>query len=296
MEKKKKIAYGLIGFSIAGVLIGAFEGKFSSGLIGSLPFCLVCIYLLTSKNKVEPKIYSSDSEPNCESGSEIREWGYWDSFIHKEERQLRKQERALYIKPLKIHKDASNGEFVSLDTGEVYNTSLKSCTCESFRRDQIPCKHMYSLAYNIGFFKPIHSPSATVLKKLEVMEEFSKLDRESKYLIAYNRISSNDWSFFDKGTANTLLTTNLVNTTKDLRITLPKLTKYDLSKFLDKYGVSYKKSISKQEVIDILLDNENILNDSELYNLLPIPIKLNKSVEPFLGSLRGKYANEYSEC
>lgn len=42
------------------------------------------------------------------------------------------------------------------------------------------------------------------------------------------------------------------------------------------------------------MNKDKILNN-DLKATLPIPIKLNKDIVPYLGTFRGKYANEYSE-
>jgi len=38
----------------------------------------------------------------------------------------------------------------SRNSNNIYTTSLLNCDCEDFKRRNIPCKHMYKLAYELG--------------------------------------------------------------------------------------------------------------------------------------------------
>ena len=223
------------------------------------------------------------------------DWSFWDSSIHSQPKQRRKQERALHLAPYEINLNSASGEYVSTSTGEVYNTSLTSCTCESFVIEKAPCKHMYNLAYSLDVMVPSVDPINKDLLKEEALKEFSTLSRDDKYMIAYERISSTSWDFFSKEGARDLLKTNLVVTTNDLGVLLPRLTRYELSNVLDSHEIEYKKSASKKELIDICLENVGLVNDDNLKAMLPVPVKLNEDIIPYLGSFRGKYANEYSE-
>ena len=286
MSNNQKIAYGCFVFFAFALISGAAGGKIISGLVGGIPFLLIGIYFFKKNSNFRNKIKNS---PNS--------WDFWDKEIHSQKRQLRKQQRALYLQPYKTDVDNSRAEFVSMDTGEVYDTSLISCTCESFKKDIKPCKHMYCLSYNLGVFTPDRSvvENAKEFEEKEAfMKEFSRLDRETQRKIAYEHFSSENWSFVSKEESTVLLSTSLLCTTDDLTVVLPKLKKSDLIEILDKYNISYGNNPKKQTLIDTCLGNKDILY-IELTARLPVPVKLNKEAERYLGSFRGRYANTYAE-
>ena len=289
MNKTQKIAYGCVAFFVLGLVVGAVGGKFASAIVGGLPFLLAGLYFIKKNSDFQRKIKTA---PNS--------WNFWNDKIHFQEKQLRKQRRALYLQPYTINPNSSCAEFVSNETGEIYNTSLISCTCESYKRDMKPCKHMYCLAYNLGVFTPDSSamPNPAELEEFEektrIIQEFSKLDRETQRKIAYEHFSSDVWSFVKKEDSATLLSNNLLCTTDDLSIALPKLTKGEMSKILDSYNIAYEKNATKPMLMAVCLDNKDVILQ-DLKDVLPVPIKLNKQAEKYLGSLRGKYANMYAE-
>lgn len=286
MNKRIKISYGLIAFSILGVIIAASEGKIMSGFIGALPFLVLGIYFYLTKGKIKE---------SKKDKSTTNKWSSWDLSLHNNKAQAKKQIKALDLTPYKFDEDNLQAEFISKDTGEIYITSLNSCTCESFKREKVPCKHMYSLAYTLGVFKPKLKKSTNQSEKERMLQDFSTLDRECKYLIAYEHIPTYCWSFLDKEISQKLLDVGFVTTTDDLNVSLPKLTKNDLFNILDNNNISYKKSFSKSQIIELLIMNEDKILNNDLKATLPIPIKLNKDIVPYLGTFRGKYANEYSE-
>lgn len=286
MTKRLKISYGLIGFSVLGVIVGASEGKIISGFMGTLPFLLLGVYFYLTKNKVV-KSKKSKNEPNT--------WSSWSVNLHNTESQKRKQVRAMDLTPYKLDSKNSKAEFISKDTGEVYDTDLNSCTCGSFKKEKVPCKHMYSLAYALGVYKSKIKKPAIQLEKERVLHDFSKLDRQCKYLIAYEHIPSFSWSFLNKDISQKLLDAGFVVTTDDLQVILPKLTKNDLCKALDKNNIPYKANMTKTQIVDLCILNKDVILDDDFKSILPLPIKLNEDIKPYLGTFRGKYANEYSK-
>lgn len=286
MNKRIKISYGLIAFSILGVIIAASEGKIMSGFIGALPFLVLGIYFYLTKGKIKE---------SKKDKSTTNKWSSWDLSLHNNKSQAKKQIKALDLKPYKFDEDNLQAEFISKDTGEIYITSLNSCTCESFKREKVPCKHMYSLAYTLGVFKPKLKKSTNQSEKERMLQDFSTLDRECKYLIAYEHIPTYSWSFLDKEISQKLLDIGFVITTDDLNVILPKLTKDELYNILDNHNISYKKSFPKSQIIELLIMNKDKVLNDDLKAKLPVPIKLNKDIVPYIGTFRGKYANEYSE-
>jgi NAD-dependent DNA ligase len=73
--------------------------------------------------------------------------------IHSHEEQLGRQTRAREKKctPIKLDMEHQTAEF--LGSGKApYFTTLESCTCRDFSLRQLPCKHMYRLAHEVGVY------------------------------------------------------------------------------------------------------------------------------------------------
>lgn len=71
----------------------------------------------------------------------------YESFRKVKEKKL---DAALKYQPESFDKNSMTATFVSHSTGEVYNVSLKSCTCVDFSIHREPCKHMVRLAMLAG--------------------------------------------------------------------------------------------------------------------------------------------------
>ena len=76
-------------------------------------------------------------------------WNVW-SEIHSAPGQEKRLDsaRAAACTPLQVSQGGGTAEFKG--SGGVYQTSLNSCSCEDFRRRNLPCKHMYRLALELG--------------------------------------------------------------------------------------------------------------------------------------------------
>ncbi len=86
--------------------------------------------------------------------------------------------------------------FTSQDTGEVYETTLRSCTCKDFKFNTkgAPCKHMYALALQLGIFLV---PDRVDLHALlhDYAEQKSQLDQQKKeiFRIVNTRSQRSPW-------------------------------------------------------------------------------------------------------
>lgn len=76
-------------------------------------------------------------------------WNVW-SEIHSAPGQEKRLDsaRAAACTPLQVSQCGGTAEFKG--SGGVYHTSLNSCGCEDFRSRNLPCKHMYRLALELG--------------------------------------------------------------------------------------------------------------------------------------------------
>ena len=73
-------------------------------------------------------------------------------FLHTTAEQLKRQQSAQSLQLDSIDRDARTGKI------KTYDVSLDGCTCMDFSRRRKPCKHMYRLATELGFF-PIDAPT-----------------------------------------------------------------------------------------------------------------------------------------
>jgi len=91
-----------------------------------------------------------NSEENIEFS---KFWGAQSNFLHLDEKQIDRQNKALSQKhtPLLLDRDNKKAQFKGSE-GEIYISSLDNCTCMDYTRRKKPCKHMYRLAYELGFF------------------------------------------------------------------------------------------------------------------------------------------------
>ena len=55
------------------------------------------------------------------------------------------------INCLKLDPSNCTGVYQATGKGAAYNTSLYGCACQDHKKRKLPCKHMYHLAYNLGF-------------------------------------------------------------------------------------------------------------------------------------------------
>lgn len=82
-------------------------------------------------------------------------FGNWDSSIHNHHDQIKRIATMQKIKSssVSINFDSMTAEIEGRDG--IYNVSLDCCTCFDFDSRQLPCKHIYKLAFECGIFNPI---------------------------------------------------------------------------------------------------------------------------------------------
>ena len=110
-------------------------------------------------------------------------WDFWKNEIHSEKKQVIKQKKAIEseCKPKKINEDDFSAIFIASKDNSYYETYLSECTCPSFKRELVPCKHMYRLAYELGFAVP-PAKLEYGYKKREALVLFNDIDKEASEL------------------------------------------------------------------------------------------------------------------
>ncbi len=102
--------------------------------------CLLFIIALCFLSFIPEFIYSKSSSGEL--------WSKW-SECHSTQNQKNRINRALIsneLVPIKIDITARCGKFASQTSKDRYRTTLCSCTCPDFKKQKLPCKHMYYLA------------------------------------------------------------------------------------------------------------------------------------------------------
>ncbi len=86
----------------------------------------------------------------------LADWPDWDESIHAEEAQIERQGRSmLYPFTFKVKKKAKTARFSSTSDLPYYDTTLSHCDCYDFQNRQLPCKHIYRLAVELGIIEII---------------------------------------------------------------------------------------------------------------------------------------------
>lgn len=139
-SKRGRFAIFLVVVAIlapVAVLSGGSDQSLGSVMVGSAMSLLFAVLLLLRDFK-----YMRTATDDL--------WRRWDSCREAEPQRIR-MERAgsgkLTVK--NIDKNARVAAFVG-GRGEKYRTTLISCTCPDFKEREVPCKHMYKLASDLG--------------------------------------------------------------------------------------------------------------------------------------------------
>jgi len=80
----------------------------------------------------------------CEVG-----WHTWDQSVHLVEGQVDRYRRGLADESITIldYDEDTKNAAVSGKSGSAYRTCENSCTCRDYQSRNLPCKHMYYLAW-----------------------------------------------------------------------------------------------------------------------------------------------------
>lgn len=188
-------------------------------------------------------------------------WNYkWHIKIHKTSDQFWRRQRALeknqalYIDIIELE-----GKFLG-SLGEVYDTTLKRCDCEDFKRRWLPCKHMYRLYYELE-----QGNSISIADGVAYAHSISQIKNAPKdSLILFCEIAKNirdNKVYFSKINKDItyLLDNGLIaqKAEKDYISLLNSMTKDNIILALAKKSVTdYKPSWSKSKLINWIVDNE----------------------------------------
>lgn len=86
----------------------------------------------------------------------LKDWSDWEVSVHSDDAQISRQGRAMtYPFMFDIDTNTKTARFSSTSDLPYYDTSLSQCNCYDFQGRQLPCKHMYRLATELGIIEII---------------------------------------------------------------------------------------------------------------------------------------------
>lgn len=184
-------------------------------------------------------------------------WMTWGIELHNYPYQIKRQERAtdsIYT-PLSLDGDTGKAYFRGKERD--YFTTLLSCECPDFQRRNMPCKHMYRLAYELDVY---------MLDDVEVNPNINNLLRISDVTPIVNKLSTARKDLFSdileypmhskKTEIKNLLDLELVQICSDKKILLDHYTKDELFSLLpDELDIKIPKSIKKGDLVNLINDS-----------------------------------------
>ena len=92
-------------------------------------------------------------------------FGNWPTEIHEDIDQVMRIDGSASIKPENIDLNR-DGKTAVIIGSSAYEVSLTNCTCQDFSRRNLPCKHIYRLASELGL-TDFPEPSRDEAKKFK---------------------------------------------------------------------------------------------------------------------------------
>ncbi len=168
------------------------------------------------------------------------------------------------LTPVKIDKIDCYGYFQG--SHGRYETFLDYCPCVDFHRSQLPCKHIYRLAIELGLMNidvdsnihAIPTPKNEHFdldKIIDIVEKLS-IDAQKELLrITSNVSSANPLCLVDKSEVITeLLNSEIIYDSEPENHLINFGTKEDISELLDNENIKYNKRSTKNILMEICLD------------------------------------------
>lgn len=82
-------------------------------------------------------------------------FGKWEENIHSDVEQIKRIASAQHISSGKVSVDPDSETANIAGSDGVYSVTLDSCTCFDFQSRHLPCKHIYRLAYDLGYLNDL---------------------------------------------------------------------------------------------------------------------------------------------
>ncbi|CCY25425.1 sWIM zinc finger domain protein [Brachyspira sp. CAG:484] len=175
----------------------------------------------------------------------------------------RRIERAKYetFSFKKLNTENKSADVLNQEKTKVYHTTLTSCTCPDFKERNVPCKHMYRLANELGYFSLYKEEERELIEKLWSIKDNHKLlttlidvfyrirDKKDKYYVktspSLNKLAEFNLIKFKEIPEQELI--NIKYNTNELKGIL--------------HDKNFKNSITKKELIELFLSNKKLIKN-----------------------------------
>jgi hypothetical protein len=102
------------------------------------------------------------------------DFGSWDSSVHEKYEQISRTATGVTkVKPYSINNSAKTAEFIG-SSGDTYYTSLNDCDCMDFSTRRLPCKHIYSLANELGYVDELPKLNKSAAESYDINSDIDK--------------------------------------------------------------------------------------------------------------------------
>lgn len=158
-----------------------------------------------------------------------------------------------------LNTENKSADILNQEKTKVYHTTLTSCTCPDFKERNVPCKHMYRLANELGYFSLYKEEERELIEKLWSIKDNHKLlttlvdvfyrirDKKDKYYVktspSLNKLAEFNLIKFKEIPEQELV--NIKYNTNELKGIL--------------HDKNFKKSITKKELIELFLSDKKLI-------------------------------------
>lgn len=221
-------------------------------------------------------------------------FGIWDDSVQMHPEQVKRFERALTSKLIPISVDVSNKTGVFNGShSKPYNTTLENCTCSDFIRRQLPCKHIYRLAIELGLIDTDGLTVATgaygnddrTLKNhiISYIDTLNETDAHilATYFFDFTKNSNHKLMRISK-VPNVVLSCEVFTDTNNIEAKLEKLTVAELKQLIPEAEQKVKK-LKKSELISLILSDKTIDLSTVTDTIIDLSVK--EIYKPILNSL-----------
>lgn len=264
-EMNKAVSIGclnglIICISIALSLVESSIGPFILGII-------ICLIISKKLNKDKYISTTQNAGVFTLSSNTLSSKTPWDDetikkyYLINAQNDDKRIERAKYetFSFKKLDTENKSADVLNQEKTKVYYTTLTSCTCPDFKERDVPCKHMYRLANELGYFSLYKEEERELIEKLWSIKDNPKLltklvdvfyrirDKKDKYYVKTSPLI-NELTEFDLIRINEIPEQELVNI---------KYNTNELKGIL--HDKNFKKSITKKELIELFLSDKKLI-------------------------------------
>lgn len=223
-------------------------------------------------------VAKSANNPIPEDTEKLKE--FYQNCTNNEEQRVQKAKfEDFTIKTL--DKELKYAKILNKDKNQTYNTTLQSCTCEDFKKRNLPCKHMYRLADIFEIYHIYAKDQKETIEKLQCLKNKPQLIE--KLIDIFYRIRDKKDKYYIKLSPNIKELNELgVITISELPLSELANIKYNINELKGLLANKpYKKSTKKSELIEILLQDEKLVKKIP-QNIYHIRLNFNENQKQFI--------------